>query len=124
MRYELWRMRLGMLSLVLVLAAEGSAQTIVPVITSTERFVAFMDGRFEELEPKPPKAVHHLGDRLAYLTEAGELKLCTEGKVVVLDRGTDLTAKQAGSFLVWKHGNELRMAQEGGAVTLSKNAGV
>jgi hypothetical protein len=125
---ELWRMRSGMLACLLVILAEGflpqaRAQTIVPVVTSTERFVAFMDGRFEELEPRPPKALHHLGDRLAYLTEAGDLKLCTEGKVVVLDHGADLTPKRAGAFLVWKHGNELRMAQEEGTKTLSKNAG-
>lgn len=122
-------MRSGSLAVLFVFAGtcfllkQASAQTIVPVITSTERFVAFMDGQFQELEPLPPKAVYHLGHRLAYVTQADELKLCTEGKVVLLDHGTDLSVKHAGSLLAWVHGSELLMAQEEGPKTLSKEVG-
>ncbi|MFT3885933.1 MAG: hypothetical protein QM724_11035 [Flavobacteriales bacterium] len=60
----------GVLSLVL------HAQSPVPILMADGmHFVVFQDGVFQDLEARKPQQVFQNGDRLAYISDAGDLKL-------------------------------------------------
>lgn len=101
----------------------GQAQTPVPLLTAYGHLVVFEHGAFRELEARTPQAVYHGGDKLAYIADAGDLKLYSNGKVTVLERGEPVEVSTSRHMLAWKSGPALRIPTSEGATTLSRSVG-
>lgn len=113
----------SLLLLGLSIARGVEAQTPVPLVTAADRLIVFQDGRFEDLEPRKPQAVFPNGDRLAYLSDGGDLKLYVDGRVTDLQRGETVQVKGSQHLLAWKTGPSLRIPTGDGAETLCRGVG-
>lgn len=107
----------------LFVVAASNAQTAVPYVTSADRFGVFHDGQFEELEPRRPQAIFPNGDRLAYLSAEGELRLWADGHVITLQHGETVDVHTTRGMLAWKQGDLLRVATDNGATTVCRQTG-
>jgi hypothetical protein len=99
----------GIIFPLLMGGASMVAQTPVPLISTYGHLVVFQEGRFQDVEPRKPQAVFQSGDRLAYLTEAGDLKLFTNGKVTVQENGGTEHVAASHHMLAWTSGPSLRI---------------
>jgi hypothetical protein len=99
------------------------AQSPVPIITSYGRAVVFQDGVFLDLDPRKPQALFPCGDRLAFLTDAGDLKLFADGAITKLQNGEPVEVETSRHMLAWKTGPSLRIPKGDGAETLCPNVG-
>ncbi|HEX2615989.1 MAG TPA: hypothetical protein VHL57_00530 [Flavobacteriales bacterium] len=106
-----------------LLALSLRAQTPVPLLTPTDRFLVFEDGTFTDLEARKPQAVFQNGDRLAYISDGGDLKLFDHGRITVLQRGETVEMKGSRHQLAWKVGPSLRIPKGDGSTTLCHGAG-
>lgn len=99
------------------------AQSPVPITTSTDHFLAFRNGAFEELDARKPQAVFQNGERMAYITDAGDLKLYDDGKVTDLQRGETVDFKGSKYQMAWKVGPSLRVPKDNGSESLCRGTG-
>ncbi|HQV39535.1 MAG TPA: hypothetical protein PLS92_08820 [Flavobacteriales bacterium] len=99
------------------------AQSVVPVITSYGRLVVFQKGAFQEVDARKPQALFPSGDRLAYLTDAGDLKLFADGKVTTLQGGEPVQVGMSKYLLAWRTGPSLRIPAAGGSKILCRSVG-
>lgn len=99
------------------------AQSVVPVITSYGRLVAFQKGVFQEVAARRPQALHPSGKRLAFVTDAGELKLFVDGRVSTLQAGEPVQVAASNHLLAWKSGPSLRIPGAAGGKTLCPSVG-
>lgn len=118
-------MRHILIVLFLLRSVCSAAQTEspVPLISSFDHLVVFQNGAFQDIEPRKPRAVFQGGDKLAYLTDAGDLKLFRDGKVSTLQNGEPVEVFTSKHLLAWKTGPALRIPAEGGATTLCRSVG-
>lgn len=99
------------------------AQTPVPLVTSYGQFAAFSGGEFRELEGRKPQAVFQGGNKLAYINDAGDLKLYTDGKVTTLERGGPVDVAVSRNLMAWQYGPALRVPLADGASTICRQVG-
>lgn len=111
------------LALSLIVISDVRAQSAVPVITSYGRLVVFQNGTFQEVDSRKPQAVYPSGNRLAYLTDAGDLKLFADGKVTTLQGGEPVQVAAYKYLLAWKSGPSLRIPAAGGGKILCPSVG-
>ena len=90
------------------------AQVAVPYTTQADRFGVFHDGLFLELEPRKPIAVFPNGERLAYVSQEGELRGFVDGHPWVLQRGETVNVLTSRGMLGWKQGARLFVATDEG----------
>ena len=95
----------------------------VPLITSFDHLVVFQGGTFKDIEARKPRAIFQGGDKLAYLTDAGDLKLFQDGKVTTLQNGAPVEVVVSKHLLAWKTGPALRIPGDGGGKTLCRSVG-
>lgn len=98
-------------------------QVCVPYHTADGRFGVFQEGRFTELEPASPAAVHPAEDRLVYMTPAGELRGYVNGHAVTLEKPGDIVLRVEGPNIAWKQGAALRVLREEGPLTICAQVG-
>lgn len=89
-----------------------------------DRFVVFQDGAFTDQEPRKPQVVFQNGDRLAYVSDGGDLKLVEGGQTTTLQRGETVELRGSRHLLAWKVGPSLRIPKGDGTETLCRNTGV
>lgn len=111
------------LAISLIVVADARAQSVVPVITSYGRLVAFQNGVFQEVDARKPQASYPSGNRLAYLTDAGDLKLFADGKVTTVQAGEPVQVATSNYLLAWKSGPSLRIPGAGGGKILCPSVG-
>lgn len=107
----------------LALTTSVHAQSPVPLVTAYGRTVVFLDGSFSDLDPRKPQALYPCGDRLAYMTDAGDLKMFANGNVTELQDGAPVQVETSRHMLAWKTGPALRIPTTGGAETICRNVG-
>lgn len=107
----------------LLLPVVGFTQSAVPLVTSYGGLVVFQDGRFHEAEARKPQAVFPCGDRVAYLTDAGDLKLYDDGRVTTLQGGEQVRVGTSKHALAWRSGPSLRIPMGDGAKTICRSVG-
>lgn len=118
---SLARSLFGLTSVALTLFVQG--QSPVPIVTSFGRFVVFQDGVFREVETRKPKQVFQNGDRLAYITDAGDLKLFVDGTITKLQGGEPVAVAGSKHMIAWKTGPALRIPKGAGAETICRSVG-
>lgn len=96
--------------------ARLSAQVPVPFVTAEDRFLCFANGRFENLEPRPPAMVHAMDGQLVYRDHQGQIKVfIPDGRRMhLLDRGGSNpigTRKR----IAWLNADTLKTISEGRA---------
>lgn len=96
-------------------------QIPVPFVTNAERFMIMGNGRFEEMEPRPPREVHAMEGQVVYRDHEGQLKIfLPEGRRLhVLDRAMGGTVRATRHRLVWNSVDTLKTVREGRAVVLT-----
>ncbi len=99
------------------------AQTVVPVTSAYGHLVMFQDGVFSDVDARPARAVYPCGTRLAYITDAGDLKVFEAGKVVTMQSGEDVAVEASRYLLAWKTGPALRIPGKDGGRTLCRSVG-
>lgn len=99
------------------------AQVPLPVITSEDRFFIFHDGRFEQMEPRPPKKALAMNGQFVYQDQQGQLKIfLPEGRRLhLLDRRSDIVLKGTRKRVAWMAMDTLKTVREGRAVILAEN---
>lgn len=105
---------------VLSAALRIPAQVPVPFTTAEDRFLCFVNGRFEKLEPRPPTVVHAMESQLVYRDHQGQLKVfIPEGRRMhLLDRaGTDPVGTR--KRIAWRSADTLKGISEGRARVLA-----
>lgn len=95
----------------------------VPLLSAYDHLVVFDQGVFHDVEPRKPQAVYPSGDRLAYMSDAGDLKLYLNGKVITLERGESVDMRTSRHLLAWQSGPALRMPSGEGATTVCTRVG-
>ncbi|MCB0791621.1 MAG: hypothetical protein H6595_11415 [Flavobacteriales bacterium] len=105
----------------LVLTSGLNAQDIVPFTTYNDRFYVFDQGSFTELEPRRPRSVVVSGDRLAYVTDGGDLKMYSDGRVDLLERGRATEVRGSDHLIAFRIGDLLKVALPGRPKVLSYN---
>lgn len=107
----------------LCLSPSARAQCPIAFTSSTGHFIVFLDGVFQDVEPRRPQAVFQGGDALAYLSDAGDLKLFRSGKVLTLQGGEAVEVATSKHQLAWKTGPALRIPGPDGGRTICRNVG-
>jgi len=105
----------------LALATTAHAQSPVPLVTTYGRTVAFLDGTFSDLDPGKPQALYPCGDRLAFVTDAGDLKMFSDGTITTLQDGAPVQVETSRHMLAWQTGPALRIPTASGAETICRN---
>lgn len=90
------------------------AQVAVPYTTQADRFGVFHQGLFIELESRKPTATYPNGERLAYISQEGELRAFVDGHALVLQRGETVNVSTSRGMLGWKQGDRLFVATSEG----------
>jgi hypothetical protein len=106
-----------------MLVSAGFGQTAVPYTTASGHFGVFHAGRFEELDQRKPQVVFPNGERLAYLSEQGELRGWDAGQLMTYQRGEPVEVKTSRGMLAWKQGERLLLAGVAGPKTICHDAG-
>lgn len=110
-----------------LLAWQGAfAQTVLmPFIGPTERTMAFVDGRFVEVDPRPSSNMHVLGDALLFQDHAGALihYAAVEGRRTVLETRAPDELHVAGTRAAWRMGDTLKVLRAGAGVTVATGVG-
>lgn len=80
------------------------AQGVVPFVSPSQEFIVFDQGRFERLEPRPPRQFHRIGGRVLYEDHQGRLKLYTlrGTRVAVLDEGPVRELVASATLAAWR----------------------
>lgn len=104
------------------LVPAASAQVPVPFTTAQDRFVVLANGRFEQLEPRPPLSVQAMDGQLAYRDHEGRLKLfLPEGRRLhLLDRGGG-EPRGTRRRIAWLSHDTLKGIREGRSHVLAVN---
>jgi hypothetical protein len=99
----------------LALGAHGWAQVPVPFVSAQDRFVVFHHGRFETLEPRPPRTVFAMEGQVAYQDHEGRLKLFRpeERALRLLEPRTDAVVRATRRRLAWTVGDTLKVMRAG-----------
>ncbi len=89
-------------------------QVPVPITTEAGRFVVHANGRFEKIEPRPPRAVYPMEGCLVYQDHDGDLKIfvAADRRLNRLDAGNFGAMKQAGNQLAWLRRDSLLMLRD------------
>ena len=97
------------------------AQVPVPIITPEDRFLIFHDGRFEDMEPRPPAFALAMDGQVLYKDHQGQLKVfLPEGKRLnLLDRRSDVVVQGTRKRTAWLAGDTLKTVREGHAVPIA-----
>lgn len=100
-----------------------SAQDPVPFITGEDRFMIFADGRFEKIEPRPPRQVWAMTEQVVYLDHEGRLKgFFVDGRRLHLLQAEGVGEVQATrERIAWRSRDTLKTLREGRAVMLATN---
>ncbi|MCB9169272.1 MAG: hypothetical protein H6597_05235 [Flavobacteriales bacterium] len=98
-----------------------TAQDIMPFTTYQDRFYVFDQGAFTQLEPRKPRSVVVSGDRMAYVSDGGDLKLYADGRTTTLERGNATDLKGSEHLMAYRVGNLLKAATPGRPKVLSYN---
>lgn len=117
------RLLLPLTSLMLFLAPDAGAQDPVPFITTEDRFMVFANGRFEKMEPRPPRRIFAMEDQVVYLDTEGGLKaFFAEGRRLhMLQSGGVGDVKATRQRIAWSSRDTLKTLREGHAVMLARN---
>lgn len=80
------------------------AQGVVPFVSPAQEFIIFDQGRFERVEPRPPRQFHRIGGRVLYEDHEGRLKLYTVRgtRVAVLDQGPVRDLATSATLAAWR----------------------
>ncbi len=97
-----------------------TAQVPVPFVSSTERFMVFHQGRFHEVDPRPPKSVHAMHGQVVYVDHEGMLKMYEpeSDRLHLLDRGPVHDVRATRQRIAWRMADTLKTEREGRAITL------
>lgn len=114
--------RAASFALLAALHVAALAQVPVPFSTDQDRFVVFANGRFELLEPRPPRSLHAMEGQLAYRDQEGRLKLfLPEGRRLhLLDQGGE-EPRGTRRRIAWLSHDTLKGIREGRAHVLAVN---
>lgn len=98
------------------------AQVPVPFSTEQDRFMVFANGRFEQMEPRPPMSTHAMEGQLAYRDHEGRLKLfLPEGRRLhLLDQGGG-EPRGTRRRIAWQSHDTLKGIREGRSHVLAVN---
>lgn len=107
-------MRLLSLPLLALLSGSAVAQVPVPFVTDEDRFMIFAEGRFENMEPRPPETVHAMEGQVVYRDHQGQLKIfIADGRRLhLLDRAGS-EPRGTRSRIAWLSGDTLKTVREG-----------
>lgn len=104
-----------------VLLAPG--QTPVPVISKYGQLYVFDAGTFRELEARRPQMIFQGGNKLAYISDANDVKLYAKGEVSTLERGEAVEMAVSRNMMAWRSGPALRIPSAKGATTICPRVG-
>lgn len=106
-----------------VLGGAATAQTPVPLISKYGQLVVFEEGRFRELEARKPQSIFQGGNKLAYVTDAYDLKLYAGDEVKTMERGEAVEMSVSRNLMAWRSGPALRVPSTSGAATICRRVG-
>jgi hypothetical protein len=97
------------------------AQVPVPFNSKDDRFMVFANGRFEKLEPRPPRQVIAQDGRLVYLDHDGRLRVFhAEGRrLFQLEASPPDAIGHSRHRLAWTRGDTLKTVAGGKAKVLT-----
>jgi hypothetical protein len=99
----------------LVLPAWVMTKAQAPFVTSEDRFMVFSNGRFEKLEPRPPRRVFPMEGQVIYEDHDGRMKvfLSTGRKLYMLQKEGVGEVKATRQQLAWLATDTLKQVKAG-----------
>src|SRR5436190_1987657 len=100
-----------------------SAQDPVPFTTTADRFMVFANGRFEKMEPRPPRQVFAMEEQLVYLDNEGRLKAFfpTGRRLHLLQANGVGEVRTTRHHIAWNSRDTLKTLRDGHEVVLARN---
>ncbi|QQR87123.1 MAG: hypothetical protein IPJ76_02535 [Flavobacteriales bacterium] len=115
-------MRLSLFVVLLAASVASMAQGLAPFNSQLDRFWVFDNGSFHELNNRKPGMVRVVGDRVVFLTEAGDLALYEAGgRTQTLERGTRPQVIAGDGMAGFKVANTLKVIGTNGAKSIAYN---
>lgn len=99
----------------------SSAQCVVPFVTTLDRTMLFSEGRFAEVDARPPRTMHAMSDGLFFTDH--EQRLCLHaagaGSAQVLEHRAADELQVTGDRAAWRSGDTLKVLRGGRAHVLA-----